>query len=110
MIRTLPPPAARRSVMISVRLATAVGRVASTQGFERAKAGQDHAGVEIVGSDVDSDQRDPPGMILQEVDRGGNLRALRIAADPSLEHGAGGLAGAAELDQLQARVEGAEAA
>ena len=31
MIRTLLPPAARRSVMISVRLATAVGRVASTQ-------------------------------------------------------------------------------
>jgi len=46
-------------------------------GFECAEAGQDHAGVEVVGSDVDGDQRDLAGMVAQEADCGGKLGALR---------------------------------
>ena len=38
-------------------------------GFDRAEAGQGQTGVEVVGPDVDGDQRDLAGMILQEADR-----------------------------------------
>jgi hypothetical protein len=40
----------------------------------------------------------------RQPDRRRELGTLRVAADPAVDHGAGGLAGAAQLDQLQARV------
>src|SRR5215468_3832016 len=64
---------------------------------------QRQARVEVIRPDVDGYQLHVPPVPGQEGRRLGELRAGRVAADATVDHGAGGLARAAKLDQLERR-------
>ncbi len=100
----VPGAARRRLARILARLAVACGMARPAQEASLSGRGPGDAGVRVVGADVDGDQGHPAAVRAQEPDRGGELRARRIGADAAVDHGGGGLAVAAELDQPQAGV------
>ena len=55
---------------------------------------------EVVRTEVDRDERHLAPVAPQEVDRLVELRSVAVGADPAGDHRGGGLARAAELDEL----------
>src|SRR5689334_10045696 len=68
---------------------------------ELAEAGLAAAGFGVVGADVEGYQEYPAAVLVEEGDGRPELRSAAVVADAAVDHGDGGLAGAAQLDQLE---------
>ena len=62
----------------------------------------------VVGADVDRDQEHPAAVGVQEGISGVELRSALVMADPAVDHRAGGLARAAQLDELERGMAGTQ--
>ena len=100
-IRTPGPAAAFSRVVIMPRWLTAAGDVLDGALSELAEDGLAAGVFGVVGADVQADQEHPAAVGLQEGDRRGQLRPALVAAYPAVDHAGGGLARAAQFDQLQ---------
>ena len=70
-------------------------------GGELAEAGLAAAGFGVVGADVEGDQAHLAAMLPQEGVGRLELRSAGVVADAAVDHGDGGLARAAQLDQAE---------
>ena len=91
-----------------VRWVTAAGTPVAAHEASWVRLGSLSALFGVVGADVDGDQEHPAAVGAQEGDGRGQLRSAVVMADPAVDHRAGGLARAAQLDELERGMAGAQ--